>query len=50
MIYHFFQASASEWRNVFYVCAGFDMVGTVIFAVFASGELQVNYAWKISYF
>lgn len=32
--------TSDQWRNVFYVCAGFDIFGTVIFGVFASGELQ----------
>ncbi|KAL4221287.1 hypothetical protein ACF0H5_019550 [Mactra antiquata] len=29
-----------EWRNVFYVCAGFDILGIIVFGLFASGELQ----------
>ncbi|XP_045163065.2 uncharacterized transporter slc-17.2-like isoform X2 [Mercenaria mercenaria] len=29
-----------EWRNVFYVCAGFDAFGILIFCLFGSGELQ----------
>lgn len=29
-----------EWRNVFYVCAGFTVVGAVVFGVFVSGEVQ----------
>ncbi|XP_053384723.1 uncharacterized transporter slc-17.2-like [Mercenaria mercenaria] len=33
-------ATALEWRNVFYVCAGFDVFGTIVFSIFASGELQ----------
>lgn len=29
-----------EWRNVFYVCAGFTVFGAIIFATFVSGEVQ----------
>ncbi|XP_060589473.1 uncharacterized transporter slc-17.2-like [Ruditapes philippinarum] len=29
-----------EWRNVFYVCAGFDAFGILIFCIFGSGEMQ----------
>ena len=35
-----FQHTQEEWRNVFYVCAGFDAFGILIFGLFASGELQ----------
>ncbi|CAG2223698.1 SLC17A5 [Mytilus edulis] len=29
-----------EWRNVFYVCAAFCVVGIVVFGLFSSGEIQ----------
>ncbi|XP_046556711.1 uncharacterized transporter slc-17.2-like [Haliotis rubra] len=29
-----------EWRNVFYVCAGFCALGTLVFSTLARGELQ----------
>ncbi|XP_046559193.1 uncharacterized transporter slc-17.2-like isoform X1 [Haliotis rubra] len=29
-----------EWRNVFYVCAGFCVIGIVVFGTMARGELQ----------
>ncbi|XP_071110137.1 uncharacterized transporter slc-17.2-like [Haliotis cracherodii] len=29
-----------EWRNVFYVCAGFCVLGTLVFGTQARGELQ----------
>ncbi|CAC5356926.1 SLC17A5 [Mytilus coruscus] len=29
-----------EWRNVFYVCAAFCVVGMVVFGFFSSGEIQ----------
>ncbi|CAC5398744.1 SLC17A5 [Mytilus coruscus] len=29
-----------EWRNVFYVCAGFCLFGTIIYGSFARGEVQ----------
>ncbi|VDI75516.1 Hypothetical predicted protein [Mytilus galloprovincialis] len=32
--------SPEEWRNVFYVCAAFCVVGMVVFGFFSSGEIQ----------
>ncbi|KAJ8320002.1 hypothetical protein KUTeg_001589 [Tegillarca granosa] len=32
--------SPEEWRNVFYVCAGFDLFGALMFGFFSSGELE----------
>ncbi|XP_071109650.1 uncharacterized transporter slc-17.2-like isoform X1 [Haliotis cracherodii] len=32
--------SQEEWRNVFYVCAGFCVLGIVVFGTQARGELQ----------
>lgn len=32
--------SQEEWRTVFYVCAGFDVLGALVFGFFSSGELQ----------
>ncbi|KAJ8320567.1 hypothetical protein KUTeg_002154 [Tegillarca granosa] len=29
-----------EWREVFFVCAGFGVFGSLIFGLFASGELE----------
>ncbi|XP_063442651.1 sialin-like [Mytilus trossulus] len=29
-----------EWRNVFYVCAGFFLFGTIVYGSFARGEVQ----------
>ncbi|XP_069110968.1 sialin-like isoform X2 [Argopecten irradians] len=29
-----------EWRNVFYVCAAFDLFGALVFGMFGSGELE----------
>ncbi|XP_048250214.1 uncharacterized transporter slc-17.2-like [Haliotis rufescens] len=29
-----------EWRNVFYVCGGFCILGTLVFGTQARGELQ----------
>ena len=34
------QDTPEEWRNVFYVCAGFCVLGLVVFASFARGEIQ----------
>jgi len=36
------QNTPSEWKNVFYVCAGFAVTGMIIFNIFASGEMQVG--------
>lgn len=36
----FKQDTQEEWRNVFYVCAGFTVLGAVVFGVFSSGEVQ----------
>ncbi|OWF55374.1 sialin-like isoform X2 [Mizuhopecten yessoensis] len=30
----------AEWRNVFYVCAAFDLFGALVFGMFGSGELE----------
>ena len=35
-----FQNTQQEWRNVFYVCAAFDVLGIIVFGLFASGEMQ----------
>ena len=35
-----FQNTQQEWRNVFYVCAAFDLLGIIVFGMFASGEMQ----------
>lgn len=35
-----FQNTQTEWRNVFYVCAAFDVLGIIVFGLFASGEMQ----------
>lgn len=35
-----YQRSQEEWRTVFYVCAGFDVLGALVFGFFSSGELQ----------
>ena len=35
-----FQNTQAEWRNVFYVCAAFDVLGIIVFGLFASGEMQ----------
>ncbi|XP_048752020.2 sialin-like [Ostrea edulis] len=32
--------SQSEWRYVFFVCAGFDLFGAIVFGLFASGTIQ----------
>ena len=40
LLYISFQNTQAEWRNVFYVCAGFCMFGIIIFGLFATGELQ----------
>ncbi|CAC5407401.1 SLC17A5 [Mytilus coruscus] len=32
--------TAEEWRNMFYVCAGVCLLGTVVYGCFASGEVQ----------
>lgn len=29
-----------EWRYVFFVCAGFDLFGAIVFGLFASGTIQ----------
>lgn len=29
-----------EWRYVFFVCAGFDLIGAIVFGLFASGTIQ----------
>lgn len=34
------QDTQEEWRNVFYVCAAFCVVGIVVFGLFSSGEIQ----------
>jgi hypothetical protein len=34
------QKSQSEWRYVFFVCAGFDLFGALVFGLFASGMIQ----------
>lgn len=34
------QDTPEEWRNVFYLCAGFCVVGMVVFGCFSSGEIQ----------
>ena len=36
----FFQDTQEEWRNVFYVCGAFCIVGTVVFGCFSSGDVQ----------
>ena len=36
----FFQGTGAEWRNVFYICAGLDLVGALVFGSFSSGEVQ----------
>ncbi|GFR62689.1 vesicular glutamate transporter 2 [Elysia marginata] len=36
--------SSSEWRTVFYVCAGVALAGAVIYLLLADGELQ---AWAV---
>jgi anaerobic C4-dicarboxylate transporter len=36
----FKQDTQEEWRNVFYVCAGFTVFGAVVFGLFVSGEVQ----------
>lgn len=35
-----FQATAEEWRHVFYVCAAVSVVGAMVYAIFAEGELH----------
>ncbi|XP_062591838.1 sialin-like [Saccostrea cucullata] len=32
--------SQSEWRYVFFVCAGFDVFGAIIYGLFGSGTIQ----------
>ncbi|XP_046326762.2 sialin-like [Haliotis rufescens] len=32
--------TAEEWQNVFYVCAAFSVLGSIVFTVFAKGEVQ----------
>ena len=34
------QKSQSEWRNVFYLCGGFTLAGTVVFGLMAVGEVE----------
>ena len=36
----FKQDTQEEWRNVFYVCAGFTVFGAVVFGLFVSGEVE----------
>ena len=40
LINELFQNTQQEWRNVFYVCAAFDVLGIIVFGMFASGEMQ----------
>ncbi|XP_046559252.1 LOW QUALITY PROTEIN: sialin-like [Haliotis rubra] len=32
--------TAEEWQNVFYVCAAFSVMGSIMFLAFAKGEVQ----------
>ncbi|XP_022337131.2 sialin-like [Crassostrea virginica] len=32
--------SQSEWRYVFFVCAGFDLFGAIVYGLFGSGTIQ----------
>ena len=34
------QKTQEEWRNVFYVCAAFDLFGAIVYGLFSSGEIQ----------
>ncbi len=35
-----FQGTQEQWNNVWYVCTAFFAVGALVYALFASGELQ----------
>lgn len=39
-LFIYMQQTAEEWRNVFFVCFGFNILGIIIYALFASGEVQ----------
>ncbi|KAJ8300487.1 hypothetical protein KUTeg_022006, partial [Tegillarca granosa] len=32
--------TAEEWRSVFFVCLGFNLLGIIVYGAFASGEVQ----------
>lgn len=36
----YLQRTAEEWRNVFFLCFALAILGAILFAVFADGELQ----------
>lgn len=36
----YLQRTAEEWRHVFYLCFALAILGAILFAVFADGELQ----------
>lgn len=37
---YLFQDTREEWRNVFYVCAGCNIIGALIFGLLSSGSVQ----------
>ena len=34
------QGTTEEWRNVFYICAGLNLLGILVFGSMSSGDVQ----------